>query len=568
MKPADRALALELLLLLLALVVYSLLACYFWWVNDDAFISFRYAKNLASGYGLTYNPSATAPVEGYSNYLWVLVAALFERLGMDVVLWIPLVSFVTGGGLLLLVWHVCRAWLRFDPWSTLAATLFLAAFPPYAVWATSGLETMPFAFCLFLTFFVLVLSTSPRSGLWAGLAGLLVVLIRAEGVGWCLVVALCAVFSQARRKPHFWKHLAVFLAIVLVGAAVQEIWRYSYYGDLIPTTFHVKGSLSGWTLQRGLSYVIVFYLTFVSSFLSLPGTLYLLRQRQRVFGGPIVIAYWAPNLYAVLVGGDFMAMGRFLVPALPFLALMIGFLTNEIRSRPMSYRNRVLVGAVVCATIITGILSIWNLHIVPESVRSVFHFRRNAAVYRSETDQWLAMRRNSRRWADVGTALAEYAAPGDSLVEGAIGNIGYYSNLTIYDTNGLVSREVAELTVEDSHALRVQDNPPIVANLARRSPGHDKSVPRAFFLDREPTYIYATLLDAPGLESQALSHLTYFRERSEYSQYVPDMMVMQGTEPGQVSRILLVIRRLRPAQDPETAWSVFLSRLHALSGEN
>ena len=39
-----------------------------WWnrfIQDDAFISFRYA---AAGHGLTWNPGE-APVEGYSNFL-------------------------------------------------------------------------------------------------------------------------------------------------------------------------------------------------------------------------------------------------------------------------------------------------------------------------------------------------------------------------------------------------------------------------------------------------------------------------------------------------------------------
>ncbi len=564
-SPFHRTRALELLLLLLALAVYAVLAWHFWWVNDDAFITFRYARNLASGHGLTYNPGEAAPVEGYSNLLWVLVAALFEWLGMDVVFWAPLVSFLAGGGLLLLVWRACRGHLSFDLWSTSAASLFLAAFPPYAVWATSGLETMLFAFFLFLTFFLLVLSPSPRSGLWAGLAGLGVVLIRAEGIGWCLLVASCAVFAQARRRHHFGHHLVTFLVMVLVGSVAQEIFRYAYYGDWLPNTIRAKGSLSAWTLQRGLSYVVVFYLTFVSSFVSLPATLYLLRKPRRGIGGPIVIAYWATVLYAILVGGDFMAMGRFLVPALPFLALMTGFLMQEIWRRTTSYRGRALMVAVLCAVLAAGILPVWNLHLVPESVRSAFHFRQNTTIFRSETEQWLIMRRNSERWAELGRALAGYASPGDSLVVGAIGNIGYYSDLIIYDTYGLVTRDVAELTMEAVDALRRQENPSLGASPVRRSPGHDKAIPSSFFLDRQPTYIYVTGLDATDLESQVLSRVTYFRERSQYAEYVPDVVVMQGTEPREAGRVLLVVRRLRASEDPEQAWSEFVSRLHELS---
>ena len=33
------------------------------WLHDDAFISFRYARNFAAGLGLVYNPGAASPIE-------------------------------------------------------------------------------------------------------------------------------------------------------------------------------------------------------------------------------------------------------------------------------------------------------------------------------------------------------------------------------------------------------------------------------------------------------------------------------------------------------------------------
>src|SRR6516225_6490574 len=42
------------------------------WVQDDAYVSFRYARNLVRGDGLTYN--AGEKVEGYSNFLWTVLS--------------------------------------------------------------------------------------------------------------------------------------------------------------------------------------------------------------------------------------------------------------------------------------------------------------------------------------------------------------------------------------------------------------------------------------------------------------------------------------------------------------
>src|SRR4051812_27890475 len=48
---------------------------------DDAMISMRFARNLASGHGLRWNAGAT-PVEGYSNFLWTLWMAVPHALGV------------------------------------------------------------------------------------------------------------------------------------------------------------------------------------------------------------------------------------------------------------------------------------------------------------------------------------------------------------------------------------------------------------------------------------------------------------------------------------------------------
>ena len=43
-------------------------------VQDDAYISFRYAENLALGRGLVWNEGER--VEGYTNFLWTVILAI------------------------------------------------------------------------------------------------------------------------------------------------------------------------------------------------------------------------------------------------------------------------------------------------------------------------------------------------------------------------------------------------------------------------------------------------------------------------------------------------------------
>ena len=60
------------------LVLLGWLAAVAWFLCDDAFISFRYVRNLLEGHGLVFNPGEY--VEGYTNFLWVLELAAIWRL--------------------------------------------------------------------------------------------------------------------------------------------------------------------------------------------------------------------------------------------------------------------------------------------------------------------------------------------------------------------------------------------------------------------------------------------------------------------------------------------------------
>src|SRR5437764_13571735 len=53
-------------------------------VTDDAFISARYADNIANGYGFVWSPHG-APVEGFSNPLLVAIEALAHLLGIGTI---------------------------------------------------------------------------------------------------------------------------------------------------------------------------------------------------------------------------------------------------------------------------------------------------------------------------------------------------------------------------------------------------------------------------------------------------------------------------------------------------
>ena len=153
-----------------------------WYVDDDAGISFTYARNLSNGNGLIFNVG-DPPVEGYSNPAWVLVLAGFHSLGLDILQTAKVLGIMFGAVSLILIWGVVKEW---SPWSWLALPL-TATNCAFVVWNNSGLETSLHA--LLLTVLV-VLLLNPR-GNWTCSVLLctvlsLLVLTRPEGVLFCI----------------------------------------------------------------------------------------------------------------------------------------------------------------------------------------------------------------------------------------------------------------------------------------------------------------------------------------------------------------------------------------------
>src|SRR5438034_8934210 len=139
--PATRVLT------VLAIAVGVGYALRLWWTSDDAYISFRYARNLVHGLGLVYN--AGERVEGYSNFLWTLWCALGLRLGCAPETWANVSSIACyAATLLLLGVHTRRRASRGTPPASGLASV-VAAFPwaaligaahrEWAVVATGGL---------------------------------------------------------------------------------------------------------------------------------------------------------------------------------------------------------------------------------------------------------------------------------------------------------------------------------------------------------------------------------------------------------------------------------------------
>jgi hypothetical protein len=542
----------ELSLFSLIWLAYISLVVHFWFVCDDAFISFRYARNWAEGNGLRFNPGGHIPVEGYSNFLWVVVGALTELLGANVALWPALVSVVCGSLLLYRVYDTMLRRLDMALPIAFMATGTLALTPPFAVWSSSGLETMAFSLLAFVTFERLVLRQDESVDVLAALSGLGLTLIRVEGVFWLLLILILAILSRRLRGAPSLRPVLFAATIALAGYAIYFGGRYAYYEDLFANTAYAKVSLSGSTILRGLKYLSVQILTFLTPLIVVPACFVALRRYPLSTALPVALMAFAFPGYAVLVSGDFMAMARLLVPALPFSTLLFAWLLQELWARP---RNGSQVASVVAAAAtVVVLLPAMGIHLVPKMVRAAFHFRLNQREYLSELEVWKMMANNTAIWSDKGEALRDITSPGDSMVAGAIGAVGYYSDLFIYDQAGLVSREVARRDVTGS---------------LQKSPGHDKGVKGTeFFLPSRPTLLRVRVATR-GASGELVARVRQ-EEAALRSEGIEDLYVIQvepyaGDLSGIGQRYLVVWRRIDAGVEAASAWQDYEERLSEIS---
>jgi arabinofuranosyltransferase len=474
-----------LLAVCVAAIPFALLVARFDFVCDDAYIAFRYARHLAEGRGLLFNVGEEPRVEGYSNLLWVLWLAPFERWGIDVPTIARATSIACGAVLLACTTRLAQSRFELGRASTVCCALFLATLPPIAMWSTGGLETMPFALCTFLVFERLCGDPDRPRGVHAGVLAAVAALVRADGALWIGLVLACAgVGIWVRRDKRLAIAAMITLAFLVVAVASQVAWRVAYYGELVPNTARVKAGMSAMRLERGLKYLASFLLACpVCAFVPLAAA-WMRRDRRDVCTLQAIVFLVGAAMYALYVGGDFMAMGRFIVPAMPFVAVLLAAcLASLERTRGAAIASTfgglaIGAAALACAD--------WN--IAPDALRQLLHFRWNDTRARGEIEIWRGMRDRAAQWAIIGRGLALHARPNDSITLKAIGAIGYYSDVTIYDEFGLVDVDVAKRE----------------APLVRASPGHDKVVGPEFYFDRKPTYLDAYLARQGAPPSEGL----------------------------------------------------------------
>ncbi len=519
-----------LLVLLVAALAHAALL---WNLCEDAYISFRYGRNLAHGHGAVFNAGETAPVEGYSNFLWVLLSAGVEAAGAGSPRWVPVVSALLALALVGAVYRTGRQTLGVDVPSAFLGTLGMVALGTFGAWSSSGLETMAHALLLFLALTQLATASSTREGALAGAWGVGLLLVRTEGWAWAALVGAVVLALRFREGGPLGRVLMAYGLTIVLVAMPYELWRGATYGSLVAATTQVKVHFGLPTLLRGVRQTTNLVLTLLTPVLLVPLVLLAWTARWRERAGAFAVLAVAVPAYATVVGGDYMPFYRFHAAALGPFGLLLALGLHEVGAR-WGARARWQVGLGVA---LVGFLPSVNLHLVPAAVRVRVNFR-------GDTDQQDLLSERERldlertslatRYRKA-AVLRPYLQPGDSYVWGAIGAFGYaLPELVLLDPFGLTNRGALEAGVTRDGARA----------------GHDTRVDRDFFYDQRPTLLRFRAFEGRPPAERLHAWAEEIRAIDPDARYAPELHV-------EAKETVVIARLYVDASARAEAWSAW-----------
>lgn len=463
------------------------------WILDDAFISFRYARNLVEGFGLTFNPGGEL-VEGYTNFLWTIGIAGVLAAGGEPVLIAQAINTALALVALLLIYRFAVAWWPGRTWCLLPP-LLLACNPAFLLYTTrgSGMETALVTVLALAALWLIWRAADLRGGLLAGLASALVVLARPDGAlvplaGGLLLLGRVAIGSERRQAAAT---LAGLVLGFLLLYAPYFAWRYSSYGYLLPNTFYAKTGATVAQVERGFAYTR----DFVQSLglrslalllgLSLFGLVRATQQTgtadQRSPAPLLWLFVLLTCLYVTLVGGDHFPLGRFFVPMLPPLLLLVvhgamqaGDLATLLRGWVVRlwpngaldrWRGRGAASARLLPNMLAALALLLFLYLNVSPLPQLDSRDPSGRIW---GENYVALKNRELGW------WFYYHTPPDTVIAtGIAGAMPYYARRQVIDTLGLNNTHIAHLPI---------------ATIGQGVAGAEKT-DIAYVLDQQPDYI-------------------------------------------------------------------------------
>lgn len=441
---------------------------------DDAYITFRYARNIVEGQGFVYNPGVRTL--GTTTPLYtLLMAAIGAITGSEAYPWFALgvnalADAITAGLLALLAWRVSGRL------ALAAITGALWAVSPMSVtFAVGGMETSVAVLWMVAAVTAYVYQ---RDG-WMAVFAALGVLTRIDALLWAGLLLLhhWLIFWRAQTRPGVgliqripWRTWGIFAALLIPW----HLFSWRYFGVLVTSSVGAKRVVYHVDGLQALTRLLQHYATpfFESETLGVPaiavgivlypaltaiGLFYVAKRAPRL--APLAIYPWV--YLFVFSAMNPLIFRWYLVPPLP--AYLLSILIGVWALIDVLMRGRwVTAGLAVAGAVWLALsLNAWVLRPDhgPDRPAPEMAWHKLELLYQEVGEQIRAAE---------GVDHTTLVAAGD------IGAIGYYSEARILDTIGLVTPEMTAY---------------YPVNKALLIPGANYAVPPDLILDYRPEFV-------------------------------------------------------------------------------
>jgi hypothetical protein len=405
---------------------------------DDAFITFRYARNLLSGSGFVFNVGQR--VLGTTTPLYtLLLAGLAGVVRNGNYPWLALlVNTLADAGTCLLLIPFGKT-LTGQRRVGVAAALLWAIAPMSVTFAIGGMETSIFILLLVGTSYLYLQGRTRLAALTAGL----LLLTRPDGALLIGPLAIDLVVRCWRTRRFPVAEAGILMATLLPWAVFATL----YFGSPIPHSIAAKSLAYRLPAEAALVRLVqhygtpffeqdlfgrfwplagfILYLT-----LTLIGALSCVRLNRRAW--PILVFPWF--YFVAFAVANPLIFRWYLAPPLPFyfLLLLAGLdrMLGDLRAAIRGWRWSLPFSPLAAPVSVFVLLSLHAWTLRPDHGPT-------------EPAPQMAFHQLELYYAAIGRSLAPQVTRDTVFAAGDVGALGYYSNARIIDTVGIVSPEAS-----------------------------------------------------------------------------------------------------------------------------
>lgn len=342
----------KILLWILIAIIYYQKAFDLKFIQDDAFTSLRYIKNILNGQGLVFNPGER--VEGYTNFLWVMILSTIKlignlsRLNINLEELTQTLSTFFGLTFLIAVYVLSNRIFNDKKYSSLFSSAFsflivlmVLYTTPFMYWSVSGMETSLFATLTIITIYLFIESYHSQKLMPFVIVSILNSLLRPEGfIFFFILIFIRTILNFIEKEPNkllprivdsldpfIKKTVFIYLSVM----SLYILFRLIYYGYPFPNTFYAKTEFNLEFLKRGWNYLTEFVQDyFMYGFMFVPIAFLFNKKYFEKETITLLLFSVIYILLIVLIGGDVLPTGRFFLPILPLIYILFISSINQI----------------------------------------------------------------------------------------------------------------------------------------------------------------------------------------------------------------------------------------------